>query len=93
MSIIARPIPPWDIPEISEAQMAEVAAGPSIAPLAGRVFQGRLNISDLPYMAKAILQISDENHELRERVRALEMVVQQIAGAHGIKAEKARRGM
>ena len=40
--------------------------------LAGRVFMGRLNASDLDYMAKAILQLADENHELRERVRLLE---------------------
>lgn len=40
--------------------------------LSGRVFQGRLNVSDLDYMAKAILQMADENHELRERVRVLE---------------------
>jgi len=36
------------------------------------VFQGRLNVSDLDYMAKAILQMADEMHELRERVRQLE---------------------
>lgn len=40
--------------------------------LSGRVFQGRLNVSDLDYMAKAILQMCDENHELRERIRRLE---------------------
>lgn len=40
--------------------------------LSGRVFQGRLNVSDLDYMAKAILQMCDEMHELRERVRILE---------------------
>lgn len=42
------------------------------AILLGRTFQGRLNVSDLDYMAKAILQICDENHELRERIRRLE---------------------
>lgn len=42
------------------------------AVLLGRTFQGRLNVSDLDYMAKAILQMCDENHELRERVRRLE---------------------
>lgn len=40
--------------------------------LIGRVFMGRLNVSDLDYMAKAILQMADESHELRERVRKLE---------------------
>lgn len=40
--------------------------------LVGRVFMGRLNASDMDYMAKAILQLADENHELRERVRRLE---------------------
>jgi hypothetical protein len=40
--------------------------------LIARTFMGRLNVSDLDYMAKAILQMCDENHELRERVRRLE---------------------
>jgi len=45
---------------------------PPTSALIGRVFMGRLNVSDLDYMAKAILQMADENHELRERVRKLE---------------------
>lgn len=40
--------------------------------LVGRTFRGALNASDLDYMAKAILQMHDEMHELRERVRILE---------------------
>ncbi len=44
----------------------------AVANLAGRAFAGRLNISDLDYMAKAILQMLDENCELRERIRRLE---------------------
>jgi hypothetical protein len=38
----------------------------------GRTFMGNLNVSDLKYIAMAVLQLSDENHELRERVRRLE---------------------
>ncbi len=45
---------------------------PATSVLSGRVFQGRLNVSDLDYMAKAIMQLCDENYELRERVRRLE---------------------
>ena len=45
---------------------------PATSVLSGRVFQGRLNVSDLDYMAMAILQMCDENFELRERVRQLE---------------------
>lgn len=43
-----------------------------IHALVGRTFMGHLNVSDLDYMAKAILQVLDEMHELRERVRILE---------------------
>lgn len=50
---------------------------PSVIPtpvnaLINRTFRGVLNVSDLDYMAKAILQMCDENHELRERVKRLE---------------------
>ena len=43
-----------------------------VRALFGRTFMGHLNVSDLDYMAKAILQLLDEMHELRERVRILE---------------------
>lgn len=54
--------------------IGHIAPRPSdpASALIGRVFMGRLNVSDLDYMAKAILQMADENHELRERVRKLE---------------------
>lgn len=44
----------------------------AVANLVGRTFMGPLNASDLDYMSKAILQMWDENRELRERVRRLE---------------------
>lgn len=40
--------------------------------LIGRTFMGALNVSDLHYMAMALLQTHDELCELRERVRRLE---------------------
>jgi len=43
-----------------------------VGQLAGRVFMGPLNVSDLAYMAKALLQMHDELCELRERIRILE---------------------
>ena len=47
--------------------------------LVERIFEDRLKASDLKYVAAAVLQMSDENAELRERVRALEMVVAGLA--------------
>ncbi len=52
--------------KISTAQSTAVRA------LSGRTFMGALNVSDLHYMAMALLQVHDEMCELRERVRLLE---------------------
>lgn len=43
-----------------------------VSALVGRTFMGALNVSDLHYMAMALLQTHDELCELRERVRILE---------------------
>ena len=43
-----------------------------ISALVGRTFMGALNVSDLHYIAMALLQTHDELCELRERVRILE---------------------
>lgn len=43
-----------------------------VRDLVGRTFMGALNVSDLHYMAMALLQTHDELCELRERVRILE---------------------
>lgn len=40
--------------------------------LVGRTFMGALNVSDLHYLAMALLQMHDELCELRERVRQME---------------------
>lgn len=79
-------VPPWDLPTppissaaddglptalCTENTLSTGRKSPAGA-LVGRIFMGRLNASDLDYMAKAILQMCDENHELRERVRRLE---------------------
>ncbi len=73
------PIAPWEAGDRSAHSPIKRDGDGICAPkkppaelLIGRVFMGRLNVSDLDYMAKAILQLADENHELRERVRKLE---------------------
>lgn len=43
-----------------------------VRDLVGRTFMGALNVSDLHYIAMALLQTHDELCELRERVRILE---------------------
>jgi len=81
-SPITLSVPPWDIPDPKgdvwdqTPPEARISAARHVRKpadkLVGRVFQGRLNVSDLDYMAKAILQMADENHEMRERIRRLE---------------------
>lgn len=77
-------VSPWDLPAVEMAKQVDdtpdqgalspLSTGPKspASALVGRMFLGRLNVSDLDYMAKAILQMADENYELRERVRRLE---------------------
>lgn len=43
-----------------------------VRDLVGRTFMGALNVSDLHYIAMALLQTHDELCELRERIRILE---------------------
>jgi hypothetical protein len=40
--------------------------------MATRAFTSNLNVSDLRYMALALLQLQDELHEARERIKRLE---------------------
>jgi hypothetical protein len=60
---------------------------PTVAPLPPtkplfleRAFSGRMEPEDQAYMARAILQLSDENAEMRERIRALEMAFTEMRG-------------
>lgn len=81
---VTMPIPEWEIPAAADLlptdrsrhspvqKPAERHPRSPVAVLADRTFMARLNTSDMAYMAKAILQLCDENHELRERVRRLE---------------------
>jgi hypothetical protein len=59
---------PWDAPKL-------VAASEPPAPLVASTFNGKVGKRDIRHMAMAILQMSDELHEMRERIRALEMAV------------------
>lgn len=44
---------------------------------------GRMKPEDMAYMARALLSLSDENAELKERVRALEMAVRDLVRGAG----------
>jgi hypothetical protein len=82
---ISAPVAPWDIPFVTEEDLIAEArrdaasrpfhpvqpAPTPVVQLVARTFSGRLNVSDLDYMAKALLQMLDENHALREDVRLL----------------------
>ena len=72
---ITTPIPPWELSEDDPTFWDHNPFKPErkdVKRLINRTFRGALNTSDLDYMAKAILQMHDEMHELRERVRILE---------------------
>lgn len=64
--------PRKDDAEKSAIHRISPAQSTSISALVGRTFMGALNVSDLHYMAMALLQTHDELCELRERVRILE---------------------
>ena len=44
----------------------------TLSVMATRAFTSNLNVSDLRYMAMALLQLQDELHEARERIKRLE---------------------
>jgi hypothetical protein len=48
-----------------------------------RALMGRMDPVDQAYMARAILQLSDEAAEMRERIRALEMAVGMLMKPQG----------
>ncbi len=48
-----------------------------------RALMGRMDPVDQAYMARAILQLSDEAAEMRERIRALEMAVTRLINPQG----------
>lgn len=56
---------------------------PYMAKLIRDVFTGHVTNSDLVYMAKAILQMSDEIAELRERMRAMELAFKAVENDGG----------
>lgn len=64
------PAAPWE---------GSLTRPPAIPPFMDRlirdVFTGKTTIADLTYMAKAILQMSDEMAEMRERIKALELAM------------------
>jgi len=48
-----------------------------------RAMIGRMSLEDQAYMARAILQLSDEAAEMRERIRALEMAISLLIKPQG----------
>lgn len=49
------------------------------AQFIGNAFLGKMSLEDQAYMCRAILAISDENAELKQRLKALELAVGQLA--------------
>ena len=53
-----------------------------------RAMIGRMSLEDQAYMARAILSLSDENAEMKERIRALELVVQRLVLSEAVTLPK-----
>lgn len=63
---------PWEAPK----RVEPVLASPQKPnPLIGLTFDGKVSERDLKHMAMAILQLSDELFEMRERIRVLEAAI------------------
>lgn len=43
--------------------------------LIGRAFNGKMKQADMLFMARALLQLSDEMHELREELRGVKLAL------------------
>lgn len=55
------------------------AISPTRPQFIERAMIGRMSLEDQAYMARAILSLSDENAEMKERIKALELVVHRLA--------------
>ena len=77
MKHVSTPTPPWE-----GALTRKPEIPPHMYKLISHVFTGNVSQQDLTYMAKAILQMSDENYELRERVCALELAFAAVRGGN-----------
>ena len=74
MKRVTMPPMPWDADGVTNDQPVILGPAPHhVRKLILEAFTGEIEKSDLLYMARAILQMSDEIFELRERLRCLEM--------------------
>ena len=74
------PARPWSGDMIRKK--ASVTPFPSSKPqFIDAAMLGRLTPEDQAYMARAILHLSDENAEMKERIKALELAVRALAGS------------
>ena len=58
---------PWE-----ESELVDKGSPEHYRRLVGKAFDGNATPRDILYMAKALLQLNDEMHELRERLTILE---------------------
>lgn len=61
-----------------DAQPTILPEPPTRPQFIERAMIGRMSLEDQAYMARAILSLSDENAEMKERIKALELVVQRL---------------
>lgn len=74
----------WEMASRSEETPPTILPEPPTRPqFIERAMIGRMSLEDQAYMARAILSLSDENAEMKERIRALELVVQRMVAEKG----------
>ena len=64
---------PWEGALVRPAQSARPLSGKPAEAIIRRAFTGKTEPQDLAYLCRAMLQMSDEVAELRERIRGMEM--------------------
>lgn len=70
---ISMPTPPWEGAQLrTEHSPRPLSVKPAEA-IIRRAFTGKAEPQDVAYLCRAMLQMSDELAELRERVRGMEM--------------------
>ena len=73
MEHITLPSAPWEGALVRPAQSARTLSSKPAEAIIRRAFTGKSEPQDLAYLCRAMLQMSDEVAELRERIRGMEM--------------------
>ena len=79
MKRVTMPPEPWDVAPRGAEPVILAPAPVHIRRLIMDAFTGDVGPADLKYMARALLQMSDEIFELRERMAAMDQALKVLA--------------